>query len=220
MGKIIFSNERAFAPVPEGTMRDVYAEAEAKIRQLLLDRPQARGQGKSRYFLDRTVALGVWFLRKHGPYGARIFSACREVLAKLLGFKPSAVRNSILALLEIGLLKFLPRANGHERKWRSPEYAAYQYELGMHFALPFLAAQSQTQQVSEGKKGLSPALTVSVGLAPARTWDRARPEFRLPSKAALKRAATASLGALQALPLPRLSELALATLERPAGSLR
>src|SRR5829696_5237583 len=127
-------------------MTDVYAAAEAKLRQLLLDRPQARGQGKSPRFIERTVALGVWFLRKHGP-GARIFSACRMALAKLLGLKDSAIRRSIAALQQLGLLKHLPRANGHERKWRSVEFAAYQYEIGIGFALFFPAAQPVMQQV-------------------------------------------------------------------------
>src|SRR3954466_16326003 len=77
-----FSEQRAFAPVPEGTMKDVYAEAEAKIRQILIARPQARGRGKSPAFIDKAARIGIWILRKHGPYGARIFSACREVLKK------------------------------------------------------------------------------------------------------------------------------------------
>jgi hypothetical protein len=196
-------------------MRDVYAEAEAKIRQLLLARPKARGQGRAKQFLDRTVALGVLFLRKHGPYG-NIFSACYEALARLLGFKTTAVRNSIKALLEIGLLKFLPRANGHERKWRSVEFAAFQYQLGPEFATFFLPSPNAMGTVAEKVLG---DLPISVAL-PARTWDRARPEFRLPSKGAIRRAATASLEALQRLPLPRLSVLALATLARPGGSLR
>src|SRR4051812_13963605 len=158
-------------------MRDVYAEAEAKIRHLLLARPQARGQGKSPRFIERTVALGVWFLRKHGPYGPRIFSACREVLAKLLGLKDSAIRRSIAALQGIGVLKFLPRARA--RKWRSVEYAAYQFELGIGFALAFSAAQSG-QVGGVRKQEVSSSLNFSGHLVPARTWDRARPEFRLP----------------------------------------
>src|SRR5829696_9454450 len=84
----------------------VYSQAETMIRERILSRPGARGQGKSRQFIDRTVALGVWFLRKHGPYGERIFSACRMVLAKLLGLKDCAIRTSIAALVEIGLLRF------------------------------------------------------------------------------------------------------------------
>jgi hypothetical protein len=190
-------------------MRDVYAEAEAKIRQLLLSRPQARGRGKSPTFIDKAARIGIWILRKHGPYGARIFSACREVLKK---FFAASCRAAIEALRQIGLLRFLPRANGHERKYRSPEYAAFQFEIGPDFALFFLAAQSG-QVVS--RKVDQRELPVSGLLVPARTWDRVRPEFRLPSRAALRRAATASLEALQRLPLPRLSPSALATFARP-----
>jgi hypothetical protein len=72
----------------------------------------------------RKVALGVWFLRKHGPYGARIFSACREVLARLLGLKDSAVGARSLRCSQIGAPQVPTPRNGHERKWRSVEYAA------------------------------------------------------------------------------------------------
>src|SRR4051812_14960862 len=87
---------------------NVYAAAEAMIRERLLARPQAHGRGKSAEFITKAAAVGVWILRKHGPYGARIFSACREVLKKLFGFTCRAI---IEALEEIGLLRFLPRAN-------------------------------------------------------------------------------------------------------------
>ncbi len=181
---------------------DVYADAAAMIRERLLARPGARGQGRSNQFLDRTVRLGVWFLRKHGPYGERIFSACRMVLARILKLKDCAVRTSIAALQEIGLLHHLPRANGHERKWRSPEYAAFQFQLGADFALLFPVAQ--TRQIPDKKEELE-RLPVSGGLIPRRTWDRRRPELRLPSKIAVRRAWEASLEALKGLPLPRLS---------------
>jgi hypothetical protein len=126
-------------------------------------------------------------------------------------------RTIVDALEQIGLLRFLPRADGHDRKFRSPEYAAFQYELGPDFALLSSAAlrQSQSSQRGEGKKDSKRELPVSGLLAPARTWDRKRPELRLPSKAAVKRAASEALEALQRLPLPALSPLALATLWRP-----
>lgn len=197
---------------------NIYADAETTIRERLLARPKARGQGKSRQFIDRTAALGVWFLRKHGPYGERIFSACRMVLAKLLKLGESAVRRSIAALQEIGLLQFLPRADGRTRKWRSVEYAAYQFQLGLDFANFFVAAQ--TDQRGAEKEEVSSSLSVSGRLVPARTWDPQRPEFRLPSKAAVKRAAGAALEALQRLPLPLASPALLATLRRPAGGSR
>jgi putative component of toxin-antitoxin plasmid stabilization module len=188
--------------------RDVYAEAEAELRKRLLDRPQARGRGKSPEFIDKAVRVGIWLLRKHhGPYG-RIFSACREVFRRAFGCCCRAV---IDALRQVGLLQFLPRANGHERKFRSPEYAAFQFELGPDFALFFSAANSETRLAGE-EKNLS-SLPISGAIVPARTWDRARPEFRL----AIRRAAKAALVALQARaaePLPRLSPLALAALRR------
>src|SRR5215203_3975988 len=190
-------------------MTDVYAAAEAKLRELLLARPQARGQGKSPQFIDRTVALGVWFLRKHGPYGARIFSACRMVLAKLLRLKDCAIRTSLKALQEIGLLHHLPRANGHDRKFKSPEYAAFQFELGTDFALLFPAAKQAdlvTRQIGLKGSQVCRELPVSGGLLPTHTWHPKRPEFRLPSKAAIKRALEARLEALGALPLPPLSQ--------------
>src|SRR3954465_5705050 len=111
--------------------RDVYAEAEAKIRQLLLARPQARGRGTNPEFVDKAVAAGGGLLRRQGPYGPRIFSACREVLRRVFGRCCRAAREK---LRQIGLLKFLPRANGHERKWRSVEFAAFQFEVGAAFA--------------------------------------------------------------------------------------
>src|SRR5215204_1762962 len=124
-------------PVEGNLSTNIYADAETMIRDRLLTRPKARGQGKSRQFLDRTVALGLWFLRKHGPYGARIFTADRMALAKKVftTIKEHLLRTSIAALIEIGVLRHLPRAQGHERKWRSPEYAAYQFEIGSVFAL-------------------------------------------------------------------------------------
>src|SRR5215204_2899556 len=151
----------AAAPRAEHGQRlstSVYDQAETLIRQRLLARPQARGQGRSRQFIDRTVALGVWFLRKHGPYGARIFSACRMVLAKLLRLKDCAIRTSLKALQEIGLLHHLPRANGHDRKFKSPEYAAFQFELGTDFALVLFfsrARGSYAQKYSSAEAELS-----------------------------------------------------------------
>lgn len=202
---------------------DVYADAEVMIRERLLARPQARGRGKSAAFIELGTKVGLWFLRRHGPHGARIFSACFEVLKRYFGVSCRAV---LKALQDIGLLKHLPRANGHERKWQSPEFAAFQYELGTAFALLFPAAKQQQAQMCKGgevrKEGIKSDL-VSCTLVPARTWDRKRPEFRLPSwssKAAIRRAATASLEALQRLPLPKLSSVAIATLGRPVGWLR
>lgn len=164
---------------------DVYATAETMLRERLLARPGARGQGKSRQFIDRTVALGVWFLRKHGPYGARIFAACRMALAKLLGLKDCAIRTSIKALEEIGLLRHLPRANGHQRKYRSPEYAAFQFEIGSIFALLFPAAESAAQPVTRQKPGEGSTLEIKVPpgsgalQVPARTWYPGAPEMKL-----------------------------------------
>jgi|SRR5215203_777352 len=211
--------------------RDVYAAAEAKLRELLLARPQARGRGKSPEFIDKAIAVGIWILRRHGPYGPRIFSACRAVLRKVFG---RCCRAVIEVLLQVGLLKHLARAKTRAlepRKWRSPEYAAFQFEVGAAFAQLFPtpsagelrreAASDLIRPIGEAQKqGLKAPLTLSGVFVPIRTWDRARPEFRLPSKVAIKRAATASLEALQALPLPGLSSLALATLARPTGSLR
>ena len=196
---------------------NVYGAAEVMIRERLLARPQARGRGKSADFIEKAVRIGIWILRKHGPYGARIFSACREVLKKLFGFTCRAI---VDALEQIGLLRFLPRANGHERKFRSPEYAAFQFEIGLDFALLFPAALSvPANRPDKGQEALRDCLgfAVSGRLVPARTWDRARPELRLPSRASVKRAASATLEALQRVPVPRLSHLALATLKRPAG---
>ena len=199
---------------------NIYSDAADMIRERLLARPQARGRGKSAAFIELGTKVGLWFLRRHGPHGARIFSACFEVLKRYFGVSCRAV---LKALQDIGLLKHLKRANGHERKWQSPEYAAYQYELGTEFALLFPAAKPQPQMCKGGElrkeDGIRSDL-VSCTLVPARTWDRTRPEFRLPSKASIRRAATASLEALRGLSLPPLSSLALATLGRPVGAMK
>lgn len=196
----------------------VYAAVDDMVRERLLARPQARGRGKSAAFIANTAAVAVWIARKHGPYGARIFTACREVLRKIFKFD---CRAAIKALEQIGFLKFLPRANGHERKFRSPEYAAFQFEIGLDFALLFPAAL-QTRQVGERDlllKTDSPVSGRFVSDVAARTWDRLRPEFRLGPRArkAIQGAALATLEALQGVPLPPASARLLATLKRPAG---
>lgn len=189
---------------------DVYAAGQAMIRERLLARPQARGRGKSAAFIDRGGRLGEWFLRKHGPYGPRIFSGCREVLRKLLGF---CCRALLKAFEQIGLIRLIGEKR---RKHRSPEYAAFQFELGPEFALLFSAAPSETRQIGESRKVDQTGLPISGVLVPVRTWHPRRPEFRL----TIKRAASATLEALQRLPLPALSPGALATLRRPAGFYR
>jgi hypothetical protein len=120
-------------------MRDVYAEAEAKIRQLLLARPQARGQGKSPSSSTAPWRSGSGSCGKHGPYGARIFSACREVL------RDSSAR--CCRAVDRGAAPNRAAQVPAPRQWSRAqmavaEYAAFQFDLVPILRFSSSAAQS------------------------------------------------------------------------------
>ncbi|HEX2973232.1 MAG TPA: hypothetical protein VHP11_12935 [Tepidisphaeraceae bacterium] len=117
-------------------------------------------------------------------------------------------------LRTIGFAVFLPRPDGRLRKWGSPEFAAYQFQMGDAFAA-FFAEPSEGQ--SRQKKKGSVLACFSGGIAPARSWNRAAPEFRLPlsdTRQGVRKAALASLDALKGLPMPKLSDAARGLMQR------
>jgi hypothetical protein len=190
---------------------NVYSDIEERVRALVLAR--AKGRGRSPAFVERCVEAAVWIARKHGPYG-RIFAACRMALSRLWGWRDCQVRTVVAMLQSIGFLSHLPRANGHDRKFRSPEYAAFQFALGPDFANLFpndVCGEAAPIHSSQNKVVCS-WLPVSGGIVPARTWNSVAPELRLPSAGtgtAIRKAAQAALAAMKGQPMPRLSEGAL-----------
>lgn len=200
---------------------DVYAKAEAFVREMLMARPKARGQGRSKQFIDNCVKVAMWLIRKHAAYGPRRFSIAREILARMIGLKPCNVRTALAALLDIGMLEFCPRAKA--RKFLSPEYAAYQAQLSLEIRgmidpeAADLLSDSQTRQFIQELKNKDLSLPISGEFARAGISARNLFQMRQPFSAIVdnaKRETKKRLEELKRQPLPRLSPLALKLMQR------
>lgn len=80
--------------------------------------------------MELCVEAALWIARKHGPYSGGSSAACRMALSRLWGWKDCQVRTVVAMLQAIGFLNHLPRANGHERKFRAPAIGRVQVPAG------------------------------------------------------------------------------------------
>ncbi len=124
---------------------NVYERSEALLRARL----------SARRNREACVLLGLWLLRKHGPYGGgvgRVFAIPRIELAAdarfqaQVGLTPARIRGAIVALLEAGLIRI---AQASERISYRPglvRNTPTQYELGPDFALFFPVARMKVTE--------------------------------------------------------------------------
>ncbi len=191
---------------------NIYEQAEALLRARLVT-----ATGKVRRNAEACVKLGLWLLRRHGPYGAgRQFWVPRLELARSwrfqeqVGLTASQIRTARDVLIEVGLLALIQAG---ERGEGEAKHAPNVFEIGPEFALFFPKTDATKHEVATKSQKRSETLLF------VATCDRlpvGRPVRRKPlrpqdlNKAILED----RLRVLAAMPPPPLSPLALKTLNQ------
>lgn len=187
----------------------VYERVEAMIRERLAGR---RGD-----FRERCVRLGLWLVRRHGPYGRAKFGVPPKELGKdkkredrgdeqfirQVGLTYSQIRTAVQALIEAGLLE----RTSPLRQQRYRKDPPTEFKLGSTFAILFPVAQSAAARAAAQYKVARSAPNLSRNLKAGRIQNKA--PLTVASCDDLSKnerdLALARLAALRTQPIPMLS---------------